>query len=618
MKGIFAVLLISSVSSADLSEHTPLGLGACSFASEKICEISLVDGEASRAVTRLNQIQFKKFQICQHTDQRTQFSINQLDRLNEHVEGLLRLKDTLKSERTFFQISGRAENALEELLKISKKITDSARSGRSSDHSHDRKNILVLQELAMAAKSNFLYPVDEDQSIPQALGSFLENHAQVIGVRPKQKSCNLENRPSHELIYSDGRRAHLFSPEASSFWSSPQNITRQNLRIGYGRSRVIDYQALNLKYDSPKDGYGINPGFNTLGRDGAEYKIRLGPEVKTGSFNSRIVNALGYPVVQIDYVKNLRTQFDLKLFQEFNSRKSLGFNLNLLGQRLTRIELQQVYDPFEYIDSAELTNGQRISGAELKNRLVRPGSLPADFANENSFDLAAARNVKSLYWKEVSVEKKNENWKALGSWFYSGLRHEDRRELRGFAVLAAWLGIYDIRWENTRLFEVKENIRGNNQKKLLHVISDLGSGLGNSGGILSNSVGEVADISYKFFHLIYGYVDHTGAIQPWAGDRDIYPTPVPQFFPIFPRYSSILPNGAFHRTDLEDTIWMAELISQLTPQQIADSARVSGFSENEISILVERLFSRRNNLIQELYLKGSSIRDLNTNLIRSL
>jgi hypothetical protein len=647
---IYSIFVLTGTFSAGRSEArerlgvvdgTSLGIGFCEFSTRQLCEVRVVGFDENLNAQKLDALKFKTFTICEGT----QFSsdllrvnLRGLDDLKNHLIRLRNLSEDLNEMRRrrknslALAFDQRSKRALGTLLKnveliFSRSNQLNSYPGPQPEASHGLnldnwenwkrstvKLFLINQELASALSSNFQYPVDEDQNLFQALGSLASNHSPVIGISPKGRACNLRPQASVRITYPDGRYIDIYDPESSSFWSRPlslEKIGKSNLSLGYDRRHQVNYSNLVYTYDSPKDGYGINPGFNVRGSDKALYKIRLGHEVHSGPFNSRLVHAMGFPVLKIDYVKGLETQFDIKILREFNSRKSLGFNLTFLGQKLKRFELQGTYDPFDYIDSGILKSGEVVTPEQLKLKLVKPNKLPADFQSLDSFDLTFANQIQSLKWKEVSIEKKEDAWEALGAWFYEGLHHENRRELRGFAVLAAWLGIFDIRWENTRVFKVTEKSArpGAEKESLKHVISDLGSGLGRSGGILTNSIAEVSDISKTFFQLIYGYMDLTGQLQPWAGNQDLYPVPEPKWIPVFTKYSSILPNEAFRRTDFEDTLWMATYILQMRPHQIQQAAEASGFSLDEIKILVERLVSRQANLRRELYLEGAIIED---------
>ena len=596
--------------SETLFDGTLLGLGSCEFTEQQLCEVSVVDIDKNPSSQKLTELKFKKFRICEGPH--LQRDVKGLRDLENYLERLAELsqKKSREEKSRALALDQRSQRALRKLRKSLELVSSQASDFDAKNRASRVKHFLITQELASAFFSNFQYPVEENQNIFQGLASLATNHSPSIGIAPQGRACNLQTQPSRVIFYSDGRSVPIYDPEPSSFWSKPPEVGKSPLGVGYDRALPIRYSELKYDYDSPKDGYGINPGFNVRGSDGALYKIRLGHEVHSGPFNSRIIHALGFPVLKIDYVKKFQTQFNLKLLLEFNSRKSLGFNLTFLGQVLRRFELQEIYDPFDYIESGVLKSGELLSSEQLKMRLIKPGRLPQDFRKIDSFDLDFSNQIESLTWKEVSIEKKDESLEALGAWFYDGLNHENRRELRGFAVLAAWLGIFDVRWENTRVFVVKEKpgSTGKRSEKLRHIISDLGSGLGRSGGIATNSIAEVSQISRSFFELIFGYIDATGHLHHWTGDQDIYPKPEPRFIPVFAKYSSILPNHAFRRTDFEDTLWMATYILQITPSQIREAAEASGFSSREVQILVERLVARQNNLRTELYLEGAPLK----------
>ena len=69
----------------------------------------------------------------------------------------------------------------------------------------------------------------------------------------------------------------------------------------------------------------------------------------------------------------------------------------------------------------------------------------------------------------------------VGYWDYNCLDHAKLREVRGMAVLNAWLGNWDTRWANNRLYLVDTKDGG---VKVKQVVSDLGAIVGNSGGMV--------------------------------------------------------------------------------------------------------------------------------------
>jgi hypothetical protein len=144
-------------------------------------------------------------------------------------------------------------------------------------------------------------------------------------------------------------------------------------------------------------------------------------------------------------------------------------------------------------------------------------------------------------------------------------------------VLAAWLGWWDSRFENTRLRVVKTP----EGPALKYFWTDLGGGLGRARGTFSHSCEKPNDFGWSFTRSF------TSAGKTHFEIKD---------------YEPVEDTPAFAEMTVDDARWMARLIAQFTEQQIVDALEASGFKPSEVQIYTDKLISRRDNLIRDLQL----------------
>lgn len=376
--------------------------------------------------------------------------------------------------------------------------------------------------------------------------------------------------------------ASRMDPPDSTFWSKPPAIAQADLFHCFGRTGWPDYEHVLWEYDEPKTGFGSNPGFK-LKSGRIELKAKFG-EVHSEPFTVRLFHALGYNVEQTDYTPSLRIKYDRRLFREFHLRKELDLEFRVLAVvPVLHLALQRRYDPFQFITAAVLKDGTRLTGQELKARLLldpkreRPEDDPANF------DPAFEATIAHLVTREANVQVRDAAAQNLGPWAFGGLGHEHLRELRGVALLAAWLGWTDTRCDNTRLKVVTTG--GTTEVK--HFFSDLGGGLGKGAGLFSWQ----SDAPNLF--------DWTFTTPPRRVDQGRLTIP----FRIV-NYRPIDRTPAFKEMTVDDARWMARMIAQFTEAQLIQGLIASGWDDAEVRLLTEKLVSRRDKMIQDLDLAG--------------
>lgn len=373
------------------------------------------------------------------------------------------------------------------------------------------------------------------------------------------------------------RNAAISSPGDSTFWVHPRALETLDLSAGFGRKEQPDFSKVVWSYAGPKKGYGTSPGFELRAED-LKVKVKFA-ETHSEPFAARIFAALGYQVEPTDHVRSLRIRYDRRLLREFDLRREVSTKVTTFLIPTYTIRIQKRFDPFAFIRSAVLKDGRPVSPGELKEMLFYNPRLehPEDFPT--NFIASVEQQIDCLLTTGANVHSDpNRSW-SVGPWDFAQLDHATRHELRGLALLAAWIGWFDCRFINTRL-EVLETADG---FQLRHAITDLGSCLGRTSGLFSRMCEDPEGFPWTF----------TRPARFQGKGRMTIPFRIVGYNPIeLPR--------SFRRMDLEDARWMGNLIQRLSKRQIADALAAAGFEQDDLELLLEKLLSRRAQMLRDL------------------
>jgi hypothetical protein len=201
--------------------------------------------------------------------------------------------------------------------------------------------------------------------------------------------------------------------------------------------------------------------------------------------------------------------------------------------------------------------------------------------------------------------------KPVGRIRFSGVRpddpndvvpHEDRRELRGYGVFAAWLNHVDAKSINSLDTLVTENGRS----FVRHHLIDFGSALG-SGGI------GPADYSAGREHLLepglmgkqmvaFGLKPATWRTERFYEARSLGRLPAEQgsFNP--DQWKPRVPNQAFLHARADDKFWAARKLAAMTADLIAVAVRSGDFGDPASEEFLVRTLVQRRNAILRAYL----------------
>lgn len=225
----------------------------------------------------------------------------------------------------------------------------------------------------------------------------------------------------------------------------------------------------------------------------------------------------------------------------------------------------------------------------------------------------AIRTEDGLYRASASLFV---DGRPIGPWRYQGrrrddpndaVRHEDRRELRGSRLLAAWLNHFDAREQNTlsTWFETED---GRNYVR--HYLIDFGDCLGSrwlqdglSRRFGYSSYFDPAHVAADFLSL--GFIS-----RPWNDVEISRVAPMLGYFDAEHfdprRWRAGYPNPAFARETPEDGAWMARIIARMDEDAIRvmlGEGRV--INEEDEAELMRVLLARRQRILDH-YLRVRS------------
>ncbi|HKS36142.1 MAG TPA: hypothetical protein VJW76_03060, partial [Verrucomicrobiae bacterium] len=481
--------------------------------------------------------------LIRATEARIELSESREKEWNEARERMLEARPLAEMSRTelknYFDepldgLSRRDRRGLKEIRRLAAALLEAGTPGQ-------REGLVrLIQELAAAINNNRRGPAPGSLDFIEVPWMFWEQWRHPVA-RGQTAAGNLQRSAGEDLSRYD--------PQGSTVWRRPASIRDQDLYHGFGRTRLPGFEEGICEYLAPKTSYGTNPGF-VVGYGRQEIKVKFA-ETASEPFTARIFWALGYHVDPTDYTSRLRIRYDRRLLREFHFRREIKTHFFLFGfVPIHTMRLQRRYDPFGYIAEAVLKDGGRISGTELKRRLFNDAGLeyPEDFPG--NFRTEVEREIDYLVTVPANIQVKDAGVDPIGPWDFGQLGREKLRELRGMALLAAWLGWYDSRFENTRL----KIVEANGRRELLHYLSDVGGGLGRGAGFYSGRGELPNEFEWTFTR---------GRIVRGKG-RMTTPFCITGFKPI-------ADTPAFKEMTIDDARWMARLIAQLTEKQIVEA-----------------------------------------------
>jgi len=523
-------------------------------------------------------------------------SKNDLESLKGVASDLLKIIESSTSEHP---LDGKGkEKAIKEIIGLCDTILLSNLDFQKRDNFDAVSHI---QELADSVRSNLEPPIDENLFI----GGITLKALRLTSTLPagtQDNATNVNRRTNNQGT----------DPYDSSFWQKPaQPISQTDLYYAWGRDSFPDLMSEACVYQDKERGFGTHPRFEVkCGKK--DFKVKFGTGTEIGPFNSRIYSALGYHVPRIDFINSIKVAYDRKLLSNFAKRKFNDVKVKLFVipvhtirpgtggiDRVTGLTREQLFNPFLYIVKAELHDGKSIEGKDVQAFLLKDLSEKS-FEDDANYNVQNESKIKNLIFGRASLVHDDEDAANVGSWDYDALDHPGRRELRALHAVAAWVGNYDHRRNNTRLQLVKD--KKTKSLKIIHQVSDVDSGLGKAtfsfaSGVTNEFTWTTAERK-QFGGSPPGRLSNNGSLRSQIGP--------------FHRIEEVAP---FAEMSEEDARWAIRLMSQISEKQITQALIASGYSAAEVIILREKLISRRNSLIHAFQLQNelaSSMRSVNT------
>src|SRR5262249_53638313 len=205
-----------------------------------------------------------------------------------------------------------------------------------------------------------------------------------------------------------------------------------------------------------------------------------------------------------------------------------------------------------------------------------------------------------------ALSSKQLEGKPVGEFLYYGTRsddpndvipHEDRRELRGMVVFAAWIDRVDAKAGNTLDTLVQEN----GKMLIRHHVLDFGSTLG-SAGISPNEYWEGYEYLYSGSSLRRKLLGLGFPVEDWRkisypSIRGVARLEGVHFNP--ETWKSRVPNAAYIRADAEDIFWAARKLMAIDENMIAAAVKSGDYSDPSAErYLVDTLIKRRDAILK--------------------
>jgi hypothetical protein len=175
-----------------------------------------------------------------------------------------------------------------------------------------------------------------------------------------------------------------------------------------------------------------------------------------------------------------------------------------------------------------------------------------------------------LIFHEGLIEAKPKEVLRIGPWSLVGLGHKGLREVRGTLLFNMWISNLDLKESLNNKLILRE-IEG--KHRFFHIQHDMGFAFGKT------------------------YIERPGEFK-W----DLVKKKKGGY--IYLSYRCFQQMGGFKHITYADGRWMTRLIAQLSRQQIEAAIEVGSWPPSLGQLLVEKLISRRNQLVEAFGLKG--------------
>ena len=257
---------------------------------------------------------------------------------------------------------------------------------------------------------------------------------------------------------------------------------------------------------------------------------------------------------------------------------------------------------------------------------LKPGLKSADNSGiEKPFDDAALSKIlDGAQQRDGMVRMLASRWldgRTIGPFQYEETRkddpndvidHEDRRDLRGARLIAAWLGHFDSREQNSMTTWMSQNPKAKDSSPghTLHWYIDLGDCFGSHWEW--DSLNRRINKSYYFdpAHVMTDLLTLGIYTRPWDKGKIVEGAELFAYFPLDDfepdAWKGGYPNPAFQRMTERDGAWAARIVTRFSDELIAAAVSVGDYSNKLHSEVLTKALIRRRDKIRARYFKDLS------------
>jgi hypothetical protein len=257
---------------------------------------------------------------------------------------------------------------------------------------------------------------------------------------------------------------------------------------------------------------------------------------------------------------------------------------------------------------------------------LKPGLTVTDNTGvTRAFDRAAlAQLLANASRRGDLVRMSASEWlpgRTLGPFTYDGVRkddpndvvrHEDRRDLRGARLIAAWLNHFDSREQNSMSvwLAADPNEPDGSPGHVRHYYLDLGDCFGSRWALdgISRRLGHSHYLD--FGHVLADFLTLGLIVRPWDRTRIDPAGAMFGYFGAEPfepeKWKPGYPNPAFERMTEADGAWAARILARFTDEHIAAAVAAGDFTERRHSAYLARVLASRRDDIARRYLSRLS------------
>ncbi len=328
---------------------------------------------------------------------------------------------------------------------------------------------------------------------------------------------------------------------------------------------------LSLIDPDPKTPFWKRPGTSqlyagediTFPEDGVEFYF---DEVKHSDTKPKLN-------VHVKDADGKKKKFKLKIAAEIHADPTLSLLQRKLGFEA---------DVTKYVKNIRVNLGKKYTLKDLSRDIeiyYRRDHVKLDYKIEDYIKHHGKdRNGEYVIFKEAILEAKPKGIVRAGGWSFKEQGHSDLRSVRGLLMVQLWLDNSDMKeFGNNQVL-----LKGNDSYL---IISDLGKGLG-------NFIGEKPELYTSKMVSKRSSKGLTFSFRQWATV------------------------GIKNKMTMADARWAARLIATITRDDVVEAVRLGGWPLCVEKIYIEKILSRRNDLVQQLGLLGQN--DRNGNVITEI